>query len=342
VKSLKYFKEKYVRNQPSAFCAGCGDGTILNCFIRAIDDLEIQQDKILCVSGIGCAAWIPSPNFKGDTLHTTHGRALAFATGAKVFNSDLKTVVFTGDGDGAGIGGNHLIHAARRNIGITTILVNNQSYAMTGGQIAPTSFHGNKTATSPFGNPENPFDITKLVEAAGATYVARWTTNHVLELTRSIKEAIQHPGFGFIEVLSQCPTQQRRMFGFRDPVHKIPSKILRMLLESTYIRGKTQLDNYVYAIPVGSPEDCIEKIRKNLDIITLSMQIVDHLRFGTVIKLENENIEKLKSSVEKLYCVKKVAGSLEGKTELGIFVKKIKPEFTTSLKNIVDTQGEPL
>ena len=159
MKSLFEYRDQYVRSQPSAFCPGCGGGIILNCFLRAIDDLGLNQDKILAVSGIGCTAWIPSPNFNGDTLHTTHGRAIAFATGAKAFNPELTTVVFTGDGDGAGIGGNHLIHAARRNINLKVILVNNMSYAMTGGQVAPTSPEGSILTTSPFGNYESAFNI---------------------------------------------------------------------------------------------------------------------------------------------------------------------------------------
>ncbi|MCK4399946.1 2-oxoacid:ferredoxin oxidoreductase subunit beta, partial [Candidatus Bathyarchaeota archaeon] len=228
MKNLKYYRDRYIRRQPSAFCPGCGGGIILNCFVRAIDDLGLDKDKILAVSGIGCSAWIPSPNFNGDTLHTTHGRAIAFATGAKTYNPELTTVVFVGDGDGAGISGNHLIHAARRNIDLTVILVNNMSYAMTGGQIAPTTPHGETTVTSPYGNPESPFDITQLVRAAGASYVAKWSTYHVVELTRSIKEAIEHKGFSFIEVLSQCPTQQRRIFNLRGPVDSLPPRILDM------------------------------------------------------------------------------------------------------------------
>ena len=236
MKNLGQLKADYIVNNLTAFCPGCGNGMILNSFVRAVDDLGWDVKDMLCVSGIGCSSWIPSPHFKGDTLHTTHGRALAFATGAKVFNPSLKTVVFTGDGDGSGIGGNHLIHAARRNIGLTCILVNNFNYAMTGGQIAPTTLHDAKTTTSPYGNPEQPFDIAKLVAAAGATYVAKWTTNHVLELTKSMKEAMQNPGFSFIEVLSQCPTQQRNILGVRAPAQELPSRLLEMLAESTYIQ----------------------------------------------------------------------------------------------------------
>ena len=337
VKPLRYYREKYIRNQPSAFCIGCGDGTVLNCFVRAIDDLEIPTEKVLCVSGIGCAAWIPSPNFNGDTLHTTHGRALAFATGAKAFNGDLTTVVFTGDGDGAGIGGNHLIHAARRNIDITTILVNNLSYAMTGGQIAPTTHHGERTVTSPYGNPESPFDTVKLVTAAGATYVARWTTNHPLELTRSIREAIQHPGFSFIEVLSQCPTQQRRMFGMRDPVHVLPTRILEMFSESVYVRGRPEKEEYGYVVPTESPEEALKEIVKTVKGV--DARIVDHMGLGRVIRIESDTPEGDLEAIEALGSVQRVAGALEGKIELGLFVKEERPEFTESLRQIIERAG---
>jgi 2-oxoglutarate ferredoxin oxidoreductase subunit beta len=338
VKPLSYYRERYLRFQPSAFCGGCGDGIILNCFVRALDDLEVPLDKVLCVSGIGCSAWIPSPNFNGDTMHTTHGRALAFATGAKVFNSDLTTVVFTGDGDGAGIGGNHLIHAARRNIDITTILVNNLSYAMTGGQIAPTTLHGERTVTSPYGNPENPFNLAKLAEAAGATYVARWTTYHVVELTRSIREAIQHRGFSFIEVLSQCPTQQRRIFGMRGPLKDIPSRILEMFSESTYIRDRPIRESYIYAVPneeLAEALRSVEKVVKGLG----AARLVDHIGLGRVVRIDAEDLEKVKGKVEGLETVERLAGPREAKIELGVFVKEDRPEFTESLREIIGRAG---
>jgi 2-oxoglutarate ferredoxin oxidoreductase subunit beta len=339
VKPLSHYKEKYIRNQPSAFCVGCGDGTILNCFVRAIDELGIPKDKVLCVSGIGCSAWIPSPNFDGDTLHTTHGRALAFATGAKAFNGDLTTVVFTGDGDGAGIGGNHLIHAARRNIDVTTLLVNNMSYAMTGGQIAPTTHHGERTATSPYGNPESPFDIVVLASAAGATYVARWTTYHVVELTRSIKEAIWHRGFSLIEILSQCPTQQRRMFGMRDPVHRLPSRILEMFSESTYVRGRPERLDFRYAVPKHTSEEALENIRGNLKELTPEAKIVDHMALGRAIRIDSREGEMDWDGIGQLASVERLAGPREGKIELGVFVKEERPEFTASLRSLIEKAG---
>ncbi|TRO47952.1 2-oxoacid:ferredoxin oxidoreductase subunit beta [Candidatus Bathyarchaeota archaeon] len=336
VKPLGYYREKYIRSQPSAFCVGCGNGTILNCFVRAIDDLGIPKEKILCVSGIGCSAWIPSPNFNGDTLHTTHGRALAFATGAKAYNGDLVTVVFTGDGDGAGIGGNHLIHAARRNINITTILVNNMSYAMTGGQIAPTTHHGEVTATSPYGNPETPFDITRLVAAAGATYVARWTVNNVVELTRSIEEGIQNRGFSFIEVLSQCPTQQRRMFNIRDTVQRLPVRMLRMLEESTYVKGREARGSVCYAVPKESPDTTLAEIRAKFP--SVDAEAVDRIDLGRVIKVTSGTDDDLEG-LSTLGSVDRLLGATEGKIELGVFVREERPEFTESLREVIRRAG---
>ncbi len=330
MKSLFEYRDQYVRSQPSAFCPGCGGGIILNCFIRAIDDLGLDQDKILAVSGIGCTAWIPSPNFNGDTLHTTHGRAIAFATGAKAFNPDLTTVIFTGDGDGAGIGGNHLIHAARRNINLKVILVNNMSYAMTGGQIAPTTMHGETTVTSPYGNPEFPFDITQLVKAAGASYVAKWSTYHVIELTNAIKEALQHKGFSFIEVLSQCPTQQRRIFNLRGPLDRLPPRILDMFMESTYNRNRETRGGYLYAVPESNP-------KKTLDAVSGlgSAKIVDHMGFGQVVRVDNPDTNMLRGKLEALGEVKYVADHMEKKIELGLFEKCERPELTDSLQEII-------
>lgn len=329
MKNLFHYRDKYVRSQPSAFCPGCGGGIILNCFLRAIDDLGLDKDKILAVSGIGCAAWIPSPNFKGDTLHTTHGRAIAFATGAKAYNPDLTTVVFVGDGDGAGIGGNHLIHAARRNIDLKVILVNNMSYAMTGGQIAPTTMHGETTVTSPYGNPEFPFDITQLVKAAGASYVAKWSTYHVLELTNAIKEAIQHKGFSFIEVLSQCPTQQRRIFNLRGSLDTLPPRILEMFGESTIIRDRPEKLEYVYAVPKNNLRETLNAVNKLGEA-----KIVDHMGYVQVVKVLGEP-ESLISKMNNLDAVKYVVNKTEKKIELGLFEKRSRPELTESLRDII-------
>lgn len=340
LRSLRYLRERYARELPTLFCPGCGNGIILNSFIRAVDQLGIPQDRILCVSGIGCSAWIPSPYFKGDTLHTTHGRALAFATGAKVYRRDLVTVIFTGDGDGAGIGGNHLIHAARRNIDMTTILVNNMNYGMTGGQLAPTTPYGGPTETSPYGNPEHPFNLVELVSGAGATYVARWTTYHAVELTRSIMEAIQHEGFSFIEVLSQCPTNQRHIFRIRAPIEELPTRILEMFAESTYIRGRPSRMDYFYILPKIPAEEALRDVKEALGGLKAEARLVDHITYGRLIRVDSGEVERARGILEGLEVTERVLGPLEGKVKLGVFVKKDEPEFTESLMNIIKRAQE--
>lgn len=210
---------KYIRKgaQPHTHCSGCGNGIIAQSFLRAVDEVGLPKQKLVCVAGIGCSGWIPSPFFDMDTLHVTHGRPVAFATGVKLGNPDLEVVVFAGDGDVSAIGGNHLIHAARRNIGIKVICVNNMIYGMTGGEVAPTTPRGMKTTTTPFGNLERPFDLSKLVIAAGGTYVARWTTYHVARLVASMKNALTRNGFAFLEVVSQCPVHYGRRIGITNP-----------------------------------------------------------------------------------------------------------------------------
>ncbi|MFB6153760.1 MAG: thiamine pyrophosphate-dependent enzyme [Halodesulfurarchaeum sp.] len=218
-----YELREYLRADalPHTMCPGCGGGTVLNTFTRAVDDLGLDTDDLLLVSGIGCSAWIPSPNIDADTLHTTHGRAIAYATGAKAGNPDLETVVISGDGDLAGIGGNHLVHAARRNVDITVILVNNFTYGMTGGQVAPTTPHDATTTTSPFGNPEDAIDISAVAESAGAAFVARQPTSRPEHLVRAIKDAIGTDGFALLEVISQCPT----VYGRRNDLPSAPEML---------------------------------------------------------------------------------------------------------------------
>lgn len=195
---------------PTAFCAGCGHGILMGAILRAIYELGWDMDEMLFVSGIGCSGWISSPYYAADTLHTTHGRTVAFATGAKLFNPRLRVVVIGGDGDLASIGTNHLVHAARRNTDLTVICANNGVYGMTGGHVTPTTPLGAKTATTPEGNPYRPFDLCRLMAAAGATYVARHTAYHTRALVRILKNALIHKGFSFVEVVSPCPTQYGR------------------------------------------------------------------------------------------------------------------------------------
>lgn len=201
---------------PHIFCPGCGNGTIMNAFLAGMEKAEMDFDNIAMVSGIGCSSRIPG-YMNCDSLHTTHGRALSFATGLKTANKDLDVVVFTGDGDCASIGGNHLIHAARRNINLTVICINNNIYGMTGGQISPTSPKGSFGTTAPYGNMDVPFNLAELVAAAGATYSARWTTIQIENLVSSIKDGLKNPGFSFIEVVTQCPTYYGRKNKLRTP-----------------------------------------------------------------------------------------------------------------------------
>jgi 2-oxoglutarate ferredoxin oxidoreductase subunit beta len=200
---------KYLREEIAStpFCPGCGHGILLGSILRAVDGLNLDMRNMLFVSGIGCAAWIPSPHFKADTLHTLHGRAIPFATGAKLAKPDMQVVVISGDGDLASIGGNHLIHAARRNMDLTVICANNQIYGMTGGQVAPTTPLGSPTATTVEGNLYRPFDLCRLVKAAGAVYVARAVVSRPYEMIEYLSRALKTSGFSFVEVLSPCPTQ---------------------------------------------------------------------------------------------------------------------------------------
>jgi 2-oxoglutarate ferredoxin oxidoreductase subunit beta len=199
------------------FCVGCGCVTVLSSFLRAVQELGHKDlSKFVFCSGIGCSAWIPSPYLEADSLHTTHGRSIPVATGVKIMRPDLNVVVFGGDGDIAGIGLSHLVHAARRNLPITAIMVNNMIYGMTGGQVAPTTPFGTKTTTTPYGSFEYPLDVTRLMVTAGANYAARWTTTHGEQLKAAMKKAVTTNGFAFIEVASPCPTAFGRRVGFKN------------------------------------------------------------------------------------------------------------------------------
>jgi len=191
---------------PSTFCPGCGCGTVLNCLLRAVDRQKVDPKELVMVTGIGCSSWIPSPMFKCDTLHTTHGRAVAFATGVKLMLPGRSVLVIAGDGDLAGIGGNHLVHAAHRNIDLGVMMVNNRIYGMTGGQCSPTTPSDLFTTTTPYGNLDQPVMASELLVSAGANYVARWTTFHVRQLTKAMEELMNGEGFRFLEIISQCPT----------------------------------------------------------------------------------------------------------------------------------------
>jgi 2-oxoglutarate ferredoxin oxidoreductase subunit beta len=191
--------------------------TVMSEFLRAAHELghENLSQFVFC-SGIGCSAWIPSPHFMADSVHTLHGRSIPAATGIKLMKPEANVVIFGGDGDIVGIGMSHFIHAARRNLDILVIMVNNMIYGMTGGQVAPTTPFKSKTTTTPYGSFEHPLDAAALATTAGACYVARWTTAQPNELKESVKKALQMKGFRFIEAISQCPTAFGRRAGFKD------------------------------------------------------------------------------------------------------------------------------
>ena len=203
--------EEFLRMErmPHIWCPGCGIGTTVNCFAHALEASGLDLKKVSIVSGIGCTGRVAG-YLKLDSFHTTHGRALPFATGLKLANPELKVVVYSGDGDLTAIGGNHFIHAARRNVDMTVVLINNFIYGMTGGQVAPTTPIGATASTTPHGNFEEPFNLPYLAESCGAVYVARWTAYHVRHATKAIKDALLKRGFSFVEILAPCPTLYSR------------------------------------------------------------------------------------------------------------------------------------
>ena len=200
---------------PHIWCPGCGLGIVLGCLVEAIRGSSIPRDKHVIVSGIGCTARIPG-YLNLDTYHTTHGRAIPFATGIKIANPELEVTVIAGDGDLFNIGGNHLIHAIRRNVDLNVFCVNNFNYGMTGGQFGATTPTGAKTATTPYGNFEASFNIPYMVAAAGAPYVARWTALHARQLLKTMLRAFQIEGFTFVEIISPCPPTFGQLNNFTD------------------------------------------------------------------------------------------------------------------------------
>jgi 2-oxoglutarate ferredoxin oxidoreductase subunit beta len=213
---------KYLRLNkfPHIWCAGCGHGIVLKALLRAIDRLGLTKDQIVMVSGIGCSSRTPG-YVDFNTLHTTHGRAIPFATGIKMANPDLTVIVVTGDGDATAIGGNHLIHGARRNIDLTVVVFNNYIYGMTGGQASPTTPRGMRASTLPYGNIEPPFDVCNLAAAAGASFVARSTAYHARLLDNLIEKGIRNKGFSLIEAMSPCPTSFGRRNRLGDGVQML-------------------------------------------------------------------------------------------------------------------------
>ena len=266
VANYEHAVAKYLRQDrlPHIWCAGCGIGPALSCFLRAIDRAGLDPDRVSVVSGIGCSGRVAG-YVKLDSFHTTHGRAIPFATGMKLANPELKTVVFSGDGDLVAIGGNHLIHAARRNIDMTVICINNFNYGMTGGQVGPTAPLDVRTATTPYGNFEHAFNLPWLLHASGASYIARWTMLHLHQLESTIVEALGRPGFSFIEVISPCPAVYGSMNKEPEGLDSLHSYIKRSVIKNGADPRETMID-HKGPIVVG----------KFLDIHQPTLQ--DHLR----------------------------------------------------------------
>ena len=249
----RYIRERFF---PQIWCPGCGHGTILNNLVRVTKELGIDPNKVSTVSGIGCSARI-SGYLDFHTLHTLHGRALAFATGVKMAKPELTVFVPMGDGDALAIGGNHFIHAARRNINITVFVMNNRIYGMTGGQYSPLSGQGVLATTAPYRSIDRDFDVVKLASGAGATFVARTTTYHVQEMAKLMKKAIQHNGFSVLEIMSQCPTYFGRKNKLGGQV-----EMLQHFKDNTAAIGSKALEENPNLIPRGifveetAPEYC--------------------------------------------------------------------------------------
>jgi len=230
-----YIRERFF---PHIWCPGCGHGTVMNSLLRAIESLDMSKNEIVMVSGIGCSSRI-SGYVDFHTLHTIHGRALAFATGVKLSRPELNLIVPMGDGDALAIGGNHFIHAARRNIDITAIVMNNRIYGMTGGQFSPLSGYGTMATTAPYSNIDHAFDTVELAIAAGATFGARSTSYHVQQLSKILSDAIFHEGFSVVEVLSQCPTY----FGRKNRAGSAVDMMEQYKNDTTPIGSKAKKEN---------------------------------------------------------------------------------------------------
>lgn len=248
VKVQHHVNDEVIRSErlPNIWCPGCGIGIVVGAYVRAIQKSSIPRDRQVSISGIGCTGRV-SGYLNLDSYHTTHGRAIAFATGMSVVRPDLEITVIAGDGDIGVIGGNHLIHAARRNVDLNVIMVNNFNYGMTGGQHGGTTPLGAKTHTSPYGNVETPFNIPYLVAAAGASFVARWTAMHVRQVTAAISRMMEVKGFAFMEVLSPCPPTFGEFNGFPDALDMME-----------YFRDKSVVDHNADLSKIGvtaHPED---------------------------------------------------------------------------------------
>jgi 2-oxoglutarate ferredoxin oxidoreductase subunit beta len=266
-----YPRHEWLRKgrMPHIWCPGCGLGSATSYFIEAVEKANVHPEKLAIVSGIGCTGRIAG-YLNVDSFHTTHGRAIPFATGLQLARQDMKVVVFSGDGDLFAIGGNHLIHAARRNESMTVLCVNNFNYGMTGGQLGPTTPMHARSSTSPYGNYEHPFNLSHLAYSAGATYVARWTVLHANQLIDTIAEAINKLGFSFIEILAPCPTGYGR-----------PNKIGTGLDEMRFYR-----ENSV--------------IRHDIDPVEAEIDIHNRIVVGKFVNIDkNTYIQEMRAGVSR-------------------------------------------
>jgi 2-oxoglutarate ferredoxin oxidoreductase subunit beta len=288
---------------PHILCEGCGDGTIVNAMIQAIVELNLDLDNTVFVSGIGCSSRIPG-YLKVDSLHTTHGRPIAFATGIKLAKPELKVIVMTGDGDMAAIGGNHFMHACRRNIDMLVICANNYIYGMTGGQHSPTTPKDAKTTTTPGGSAEPSLDIARVAVACGANYVCRWTTLHPDQIKESIKKGIEREGFSLIEVMSQCPTGYGRRNKMRTAIKMIEwmkentiplRKAEQLEKEGMHTSNKIVIGEFVDRKKIGLvralklvPEVKKEKIKK------------EEIKVRKLSKKEKEQLKKAREKIDRI------------------------------------------
>ncbi len=263
----KYYRPKL----PHMWCPGCGNGIVTAAIVKAIDKLGLDQDKTTIVSGIGCSSRAPG-YLHFDTLHTAHGRALPFATGIKIAKPDHKVIVISGDGDATAIGGNHFIHAARRNIDITLIVYNNNIYGMTGGQYSPLTPHLAKATTAPYGNVDRAFDLAQLAKGAGATFVARSTTYHAKQLSELVAKAIEHKGFSVVEAMTGCPIS----FGRQNKLGK-PAALIAWQRDNTIAveaAAKLKPEQVAGKIPIGVlyEEDAPEYVTEYAKVIEKAME----------------------------------------------------------------------
>ena len=263
-------RHKYLRHNkkfPHVWCPGCGNGIVMSALLRAICRLELAKDDVVLASGIGCSGRMPT-YLDFNTLHTTHGRALTFATGVKLANPNLNVVTIMGDGDATAIGGNHFIHAARRNLSLTAIIINNSIYGMTGGQYSPTTPFGSKSTTSVYGHIEHDFSIAELAVTAGASFVARATVYHADLLDRLIEQAIKKRGFAVVEVISNCHVQygrRNKLGGAVDMLRRFKENSVTVSqaakMSSEELEGKTTVGVLAdREIPISTEE--YKKVRK--------------------------------------------------------------------------------